>query len=499
MERADGVPLFMEELTKSVIEADGNEIGFAGAASPAPPAISAVPVALYGPLAARLDRLGAAKQIAQLGAVIGREFSYKLLAGVADRTDQELQSALNRLVEAGLIFRQGIPPNATFLVKHALVQDAAYSSLLRSQHKALHGHIVQALESQFPETAETQPELLAQHCAQADVADRAIDYWAKAGQKAIARSAIQEAAAHVRKALELLPHLPDAPARSRQELDLQLALGTALTSVKGYTAPETGYVYERARRLCEQLGDKRQLIRATGGQCNYHIMRAELDPALRISTDLLRRAETEEDIKLSLAAHRLIGVTVFQAGLLQQARYHLETAADLLRTAAGAANHSAVKDSLVVIPAYRSIVLALLGHYEEAKTQSMISLAEAERQARPHRRAFALAMGCWFHMTMNEDAPALLGSLEALSAEQKFTYWTGYALLFRGMAFARAAQVRQAIVAVKEGAALPESIGGAWAIPHFTGALAEFVAGSEGQALIDAALTRVESTGVGFL
>ena len=203
---------------------------------------------------ARLDRLGsAAKEVAQVGAVLGREFSYELLAAVAQRNAAELDAALDQLVVAGLAFRRGAPPQATFLFKHALVQDAAYGTLLRGKRQELHGRVAHVLEEQWPETAETQPELLAHHCAQAGLVEQAIAYYARAGQRAVARSAMAEAIAQLRKGLELLTSLPDGASRQRQELELQIALGRALIATQGYAAPAVGETYARARALCEQL------------------------------------------------------------------------------------------------------------------------------------------------------------------------------------------------------------------------------------------------------
>jgi predicted ATPase len=213
------VPLFVEELTKAVLEGGdaGTALSRAGATT------LNVPATLHASLMARLDRLGpTAKEVAQVGAALGREFSYELLAAVAQRDMAELDAALDQLVVAGLAFRRGTPPQATFLFKHALVQDAAYGTLLRGKRQELHGWVAHVLEEQWPETAEAQPELLAHHCAQAGLVERAIAYYARAGQRAVARSAMAEAIAQLTKGLELLMSLPDSASRQRQELELQM-------------------------------------------------------------------------------------------------------------------------------------------------------------------------------------------------------------------------------------------------------------------------------------
>jgi class 3 adenylate cyclase len=254
IERADGIPLFVEEMTKAVLEAEREGAAEHAAAVVPSPAL-AVPASLHASLIARLDRLGSAKEVAQIGAVIGREFSYAVLAvlaAVAGKAETELQSALGRLIAAGLLFRQGVPPHATYLFKHALVQDAAYGTLLREPRRALHARIAETLESQFPETAESQPELLARHCTEAGLIEKAAGLWGKAGQRSQARSALAEAAAQLTRALDQIASLPGTPARRREQIKLQVALITPHSHVKGYAATETKAAAEQARLLIEQ-------------------------------------------------------------------------------------------------------------------------------------------------------------------------------------------------------------------------------------------------------
>src|SRR5262249_36793692 len=246
VKRTDGVPLFVEEMAKAMLEGGNAGTAFSRAGTPA----LMVPPPLQASLMARLDRLGAAaREVAQVGAVLGREFSYELLAAVAQKNAAELDAALDQLVIAGLAFRRGTPPQATFLFKHALVQEAAYGTLLRGKRQELHGRVAHALEEQWPETAEAQPGLLAHHCAQAGLVEKAIAYYARAGQRAIARSAMTEAIAQLTKGLELLTSLPDSVSRQRQELELRIALGRALTVTQGFAAAAVGETYARARAL----------------------------------------------------------------------------------------------------------------------------------------------------------------------------------------------------------------------------------------------------------
>ena len=251
IERTDGIPLFVEEMTKAVLEAEG-EGAAAQAVSMVPSPVLAVPASLHASLMARLDRLGPAKEVAQIGAAIGREFSHALLAAVARKPEAELRSALDRLIEVGLLFRQGVPPHATYLFKHALVQDAAYSTLLREPRRALHARIAETLESLFTEIAESQPELLARHCTEAGLIEKAAALWGKAGQRSLARSALVEAAEQLTRALDQIAALPATPALRREQIKLQVALITPLLHVKGYAAPETKAAVERARLLIEQ-------------------------------------------------------------------------------------------------------------------------------------------------------------------------------------------------------------------------------------------------------
>ena len=251
LQRTDGIPLFVEEMTKAVLEAESEGEARRTIAVVPSPAL-AVPASLHASLMARLDRLGTAKQVAQIGAAIGREFSHALLAAVVRKPEAELGSALDRLIAAGLLFRQGVPPYATYLFKHALVQDAAYGTLLREPRRALHARIADALEGQFAEIAERQPELLARHCSEAGLIEKAASLWGKAGQRSLARSALVEATEQLTRALDQIATLPATTALRREQITLQVALITPLMHIKGHAATETKAAAERARLLIEQ-------------------------------------------------------------------------------------------------------------------------------------------------------------------------------------------------------------------------------------------------------
>src|SRR5690349_11518831 len=253
VERTDGVPLFVEELTKAVVEA-GADRGYASI-SAVPSSSLAVPATLHASLLGRLDRLGpAAKNVAQVGAAIGRDFSHELLAAAAPLAEPELQEALRRLVEAGLVFQRGMPPTAEYLFKHAMVQDTAYSTLLRGPRQVLHRRIVEALEQRFPDFIETRPEILAHHYGEAAIADKAISYWHRAGKLSVAKSAVSEATAQLRQGLNLLDRLPETRERKQLELDIHVTLIQALMAGKGSADPEVAAVLQRANRLVTETG-----------------------------------------------------------------------------------------------------------------------------------------------------------------------------------------------------------------------------------------------------
>src|SRR5262249_30466174 len=294
IERTDGIPLFVEEMTKAVLEAESEGAAeHVAAAVPSP--VLAVPASLHASLMARLDRLGPAKEAAQIGAAIGREFSHALLAVVAGKPETELQSALDRLIAAGLLFRQGGPPHASYLFKHALIHDAAYGTLHREPRRALHARVADLLESQFPEVAENQPEVLARHCTEGGWVEKAVDYRLRSGKQASARGAIAEAEVELRKGLDLLYSLPDGAARQEQELNLQITFGTTLLATRGYAAAEAGDAFEHARQLCQKLDRPQQLNRVLTGQYFVRLLRGELEQAEFLAKELHRLSETASD------------------------------------------------------------------------------------------------------------------------------------------------------------------------------------------------------------
>jgi predicted ATPase/class 3 adenylate cyclase len=307
--KTDGVPLFIEELTKTLLESgllteSGNHYKLSG-----PLPSFAIPATLHDSLMARLDRLGPIKEVAQTAAAIGREFSYLLLAAVSPLSEPSLNAALGQLVCSELIFRRGSPPRTRYSFKHALLQDAAHEGLLKSRRQQLHARIATILEGRFEEVAQREPELLAHHYTEADDVERAADYWQRAGQRAAQRSANVEAVAHLQKGLELLKRLPSSSARDQQELDLQIALGSPLIVTKGYTAPEVEQAYLRAQELGRRVGDVSHLFTATWGLWIHNLTRMRLKTARRLADELLSLARRGSDPAYLLQARHATWTT----------------------------------------------------------------------------------------------------------------------------------------------------------------------------------------------
>jgi class 3 adenylate cyclase/predicted ATPase len=332
VERSDGVPLFIEELTKAVVEAGADRGALTVSGMPA--SALAVPATLHASLLGRLDRLGpTAKLVAQAGAAIGREFSYELVAAAAELAEPELQDALRRLVESGLVFQRGMPPASEYLFKHALVQDTAYSTLLRGPRQALHRRIATALEAQFPSLVEARPELAAHHYGEAGMADKAVPYWLLAGKLSVAKSAVEEAIAQLRRGLGLLDSLPDTLERSRLELDLHIPLMAALIGARGHAHPETSAALDRARQLVAATAATGTPLHFSVLYCVWvaHNVRGNLKGVLEHAQQFLALAETQPASAPRLVGQRMVGAGLLLTGDFRQARPHLELAASLYR------------------------------------------------------------------------------------------------------------------------------------------------------------------------
>jgi predicted ATPase len=425
---------------------------------------------------ARLDRLGpAAKEVAQVGAALGREFSYELLAAVAQRNAVERDAALEQLVAAGLAFRRGTPPQATFLFKHALVQDAAYGTLLRSQRRQLHRRIAHALE-ELPETAEAQPELLAHHCVQAGLLEQAIAYYARAGRRAVARSAMAEAIAQLTKGSELLKSLPDDAARQQKELELQIALGQALIATKGYAATATGDTFARARALCEQLDRPPQIVPVLYGQWVHHLIKGQLQRARSLATEMLRLGEAEGDAAVTLMGHRLSGSTCFYLGELSASCACLERAMAMFDPADRPFYASlGVQDAYVTVLTYLSHDLFCLGYLDQSRVRSEQAIEEARHLQHAYSIAHSLSQACWVDWAARsrEELRRRTDATIAVSAEHGFPFNLAVGTVFRGWALAASGQTMEGVSRLRDGLAGYRATGSMVFVPFFLTLLAD--------------------------
>jgi class 3 adenylate cyclase/predicted ATPase len=486
--KTDGVPLFVEELTKAVLEAGLVEVVGDSYVLKGPLPALAVPDTLHASLLARLDRLAPVREVAQVAACIGRGFSHELLAAVTPMAVDELRRALEGLAEAELVFRHGDPPDATYTFKHALVRDAAYQSLLRSRRQQLHARIAQVMEERFPEVMEAQPEVLARHCVAAGLVERAVAYWHEAGRLAVRRSAMAEAVAHFAAALELLASLPAAPERDRTELELRLALGAALNATRGWASPEMGRAYARARELCQELGEDLLLPRAPHGLSLFHVNRAEMDAALEVAEELLRRTAGRGDAAIELIAHRMVGVVLLFRGSLGAAVPHFER----VRAAYDRREHALAvlvpQDTGVVGRNFLALASQLQGHPGRALALSLEAGTLAAEVGQPLNSASALHLGCLFHQLRGERA--LVGERSAalveLATEQGFPHFVGTGTFFRGWAMAAGGAVEQGIAEMRNGLAAKRATGAEVKVPYYLGLLgaAETAAGQLERALL---------------
>jgi predicted ATPase len=452
-------------------------------------------------LLARLDRLAPAREIAQVAAAIGREFSHELLVITAALPESKLQAALDDLVGSGLVFRRGTPPQATYSFKHALVQDTAYATLVRAKRQRLHARIAAAIEQHFPETVQAQPELLAHHCMEAGLAEPAIDYWLRAGQRAIARSAMAEALAQLGNGLDLLAGLPEAD-RRRRELDLQVALGVALMATQGWAAPEAGRANARARELCEQIGATAQLWPVLYGQWVFHGVRAEHNAAREVADEFLLRVQDQNEASATVVAHRICGTGALWRGELAAARTNLERTIALYDPE----RHRSlaflyVQDPRVAALSGLSWTLLALGYPEQAGARSREALDAARGLAHLNTLAYALLFACFFeqHRRAGYEAQDRAEALVELSTEQGFPHFLAAATVIRGWALTQSGEVETGFAQLRQGLPAWRATGAGLYEPYFLGLQAEAHGRSgsveEGLDLLVKALDRVEETG----
>lgn len=438
--KTDGIPLFVEELTKMVLESGLLREVDGGYELSGPLPSLAIPATLQDSLMARLDRLATAKDVAQLGAVLGRAFRYELVRAISPLDDATLQRELERLVEADLLHMHAAPPQAMYTFKHAMIQDAAYQSLLRSTRQDYHGRVAEVLVKHFPEEVDTRPELVAYHYTAAGATALGIEYWQRAGRRARARSAHVEAIAHFDKGLELLQRLPPSSERTTQELALRIPQAASLVAAKGGGSSDVQRAYESVRLLCEETGDAVQLARALYGLWGFHVNRAQHLTARALAEQLLALAERTADPAALLAAHNALGTTLIFLGEQARARTHLEEGIAL-----GNAHkfQSAALAALMVPRVANYIYIAwplwLLGLPDQALQKTRESISLAQELAHPFSLAVAAIWAAVLHDLRREDESLqeYAAMTERLSREQGFATTAAGGMILQGWALAR--------------------------------------------------------------
>jgi predicted ATPase len=387
-----------------------------------------------------------------------------------------LRHGLQQLVEGEFLYQRGLPPHATYLFKHALIQETAYQSLLRSTRQQHHQHIAQVLEARFPELCDTQPELLAQHYTQAGMMAQAVPYWQRAGQQASDRSAHLEAISHYTTGIELLKALPETPERTQHALTLHIALGAALQMAKGIAAPEVEQAFTQARALCQQVGETPQLVPVLFGLWRFYVVRPQLHTAREIAETLLRLAQRAHDRVLSVVAHYALGATWFWLGALPAARLHLEEAIAHYRPdQRGNLVFRMGQDPGVACRAFAAMTLWLLGYPDQALTHIQEALALAHELSHPYSLAFA-RWGAAIVSQFRRDVPAVHEHAEAavaLSTERGFPLWAAQGTSLRGWALAMQGQAEEGMAQVRQGIASSRATGAANVVPYLCTVLAE--------------------------
>jgi len=497
-----------EELTKMVLESglvreEGGR--YVGAHGGAPIPSLAIPSTLQDSLGARLDRLAPVRETVQLGATLGRDFSYELLQAVYPVDETSLRQALAKLVEAEVLYQRGLPPQALYFFKHTLIQDAAYQSLLKSTRQQYHTKIAQVLEERFPETRETQPELLAQHYTAAGLIAQAIPYWQRAGQRAIERSANREAISHLMQGLDLLKALPDTTDRGYQELMLQMTLGTSLMAIRGYAAPEVKEAYTRALELCRQMGDTPRLSGVLGGLAGFYMGRGELRTARELGEQCLTLAQRGRNPTLLLWAHYLRGENRLYLGELALAREHLEQSMALydprrhpLYIRGG--NY----DPSVACLGNEAMALWCLGYPDQVleKIRAAISLAQELSHSLSLARALEFAALIHQYRREGQAAQEQAEATITVCTEQGFPFYLAHVTILRGWALAEQGQAEEGISQIRQGLVAYQAIGGDLFRPYFLALLAETYGKigqcEEGLTLLTEALAAADKNGERF-
>ncbi len=498
--KADGVPLYVEELTKSILESDylqeeADRYALVGSLSEV-----SIPATLQDSLMARLDRLPTLREIVQWGAVLGREFAYEMLQYLAPLEEPMLQTGLGQLVKNELLYQRGRPPRSRYIFKHALIQDAAYQSLLKRTRQQYHQQVARLLEERFAQTAAAQPEVIAHHYREAGCTEDALAYSQKAGHIALGRSANVEAVTHFNKALELLPQLPETPERRKQELEIQMALGPALVATRGFADPDVGSAYARAWELCQQLGDKVHLPLVLRGRQVFHRLRGELKKAHEFAKQFLDLAEQQRDPALLVGSYHALGQDLFSLGDLVAARQTTERGIALFDPERHRLNNWPGGQSGEQCYLYAAFALWMLGYSDQALRRAEEALAMANALPNPANLINTLAFVALIHVlrweprATQERAQATM----QMSAQQRNPYFLAWGTVLHAWTLTVEDQVEEGIAEIDRGIAAYAAIGSQTWLPCFLGLQAETYARAkridDGLAVVSEALALTDKT-----
>jgi len=503
VDKTDGVPLYVEELTKTILESDylreeTDHFTLIGSLSEV-----SIPATLQDSLMERLDRLGEAKVVAQIGAVIGREFTFEMLQYLSLLKESALGSGVGQLVKNELLYQRGRPPRSRYIFKHALIQDAAYKSLLRRSRQEYHRRVAEALEAGFPETIETHPEILAQHYTEAGLPESAISYWQRAGELAVKRSANLEAIAHCTRGLDCFETLPKSLELAHQELALQISIGIPIMATKGYGAPRAAAHYHRARELCEQLGETSQLLPVIYGQWLDSAAHGDYRTARAFAEELLHFAEQHQESGPVVVGHRTIAWTDLLLGELDQSQTHVDKGLSLYDTE----RHRSLvfqyaHDSRVALLGCRAYLEWLRGYPERAVETGNEAIAHARHLEHSNSLAYALCYAGTVIAVFRREpeiVAAAADELIGLSEKQAFQFRHTTGMVFRGWCLAHMGDAEEGIALIQEALADMAQAGQNYARTFYIGLLVDsaLANGLDQEALhtLDKAFELVESTG----
>ena len=450
--RSDGVPLFVEELTNVLVETGA--LAKAGEATESDALPVSIPQTLRGSLVARLDYLGAAKAVAQMAAVLGREFPYRLVHLVSGLDEGTLSEGLTQLVEAELLFQRSPPPDASYVFKHVLIQEAAYLSLLKARRAELHDRTARALVEHFNDLTLTHPEIVAFHCAAAGRTEDAIDHWHRAGVSALESSAEHEAVGHLRKALQQIATLTESPGKVAREVRCLITLGSVLAEMRGYGSPEVEETFGRVHRLCKDLGDGDQLYSAVTGLHSFYQVRGQLGHAVELGRSLVRIADDAGDSLKRAQAHRCLGWSLFCRGHLHEADKHLETALGLFDRLR-ANEHRRIDGMHPWVAGFANSALLqwFIGRPELSLERSRQAQALARELHKPLALAYALCVSAAVHTCRREPESALVlvEEVAGLASDGGMPYWAAWGSTLHGWALSELGQRERGLAQLETG------------------------------------------------